>query len=88
MTPEQEKQFEELFSTFNSEGWKLFIEEVDEQLGRLKENNDLVCETNDVWQMQRGIMRVLRQISNYENATLMQYEQIKQDEEANDASDV
>jgi len=87
VNPEQSEIFDELFSTFTSRGWKIFIEEVTAQFNTLQETSYLTCNTNDEWQKQRGIIQSLKSVMNYETSVKAQYDSVLEEEQEQDATD-
>lgn len=78
MSQEQvQKQFEALFEMFSSDGWKIFQEEVENQLKSFTESAPDVCSTNDLWQYTRGQIHKLRQIKGYQMFVEAQFEQFE-----------
>ena len=76
MSEEINKQLEALNEMFSSDGWKIFIEEVNDQLKAAKEYAPKDCPTNDLWQFRRGEVQKLEQISNYEELVKLQWEML------------
>lgn len=66
MDREQEKQYEDLREMFNSEGWKVFIGEIEEKLKASVDTAPDTCINNDQWQFRKGEIFQLRQIANLE----------------------
>ena len=60
------KDSETLLDLFEHDGWKLFQEEIQNQFTVLKDNTYLECNTNDEYQVRRGILDTFNQILAYE----------------------
>lgn len=81
MTREQEKEFNALFDTFNSDGWQIFQREAEAQLASLKENSWQTCETGELWLEMRGMIKQLITIVNYQSAIENQYDQLNREDD-------
>ena len=69
-----QEYYDNQFEMFETQGWKDFQEDVKVELANSKENSDLTCTTNDLWQYNRGQMSKLRALANYENFIKQSYD--------------
>ena len=66
MEQELQKQMETLLDLFEHEGWGLFIEEQEKSFNSLKDSAYIDCNSNEDWQIRRGVLATLNGILNYE----------------------
>ncbi len=62
----QQKDFDNLFDMFGTEGWKFFTSSVQELHDAIVQAAADQADTNDKWQFCRGQVQQLRSILNYE----------------------
>ena len=70
----EEKEFEELNDMFHSEGWKLFINNIEELEDVITKSAVDNAVSNDQWQYCRGQTHQLRSILGYENFITVSWE--------------
>ena len=78
MTPDQQKQYDDLFNMFSTDGWKSLIENLEETEKAYTQNSRLECTTNEQWQYRRGQLEVLNYLLNYEQSIEFMYEQAQE----------
>lgn len=66
MTPQEEQKFSALREMFNSQGWKIYQEDAEQDLKTFVESAPDACQTADQWQYYRGIIAQLRATVGYE----------------------
>ena len=74
MTPEETQTMETLLDLFNHEGWKIFIEDQETLSKQLKDQAYRECNTNEEWQIRRGVLLDLDRVLTYEDMTKYVYE--------------
>ncbi len=66
MEEQIQKEYESLLETFNTDGWKLYSEELVGMFEQLRDTAHTECKTNDEWQFRRGQLEVLGRLMTYE----------------------
>lgn len=62
-----EEYFECMIDMFSTKGWKVFVDEMKQNLDTLVDSAVFDCEDNNRWQYRRGEIVRLQQIINFEN---------------------
>ena len=69
-----EARFNALMETFNSQGWKEFINEIQIVHDSMLDGCVSACETSDQWFQTKGALQQLKFILNYEDAIQILFE--------------
>jgi hypothetical protein len=85
LTPEQKKQFEDVFETLNSEGWKIILADITATCKGLEEHGWESCEESKDFYIVKGKIRAYREFQSYRDTMELLYEQ--HSEESDDGSE-
>lgn len=80
-----ETEYNSLVDMFNSDGWKVFISQVEETEDAATKGAVNAAETNDSWQFLRGWISCARGTAAYETFVRLSYEEQLRQEEEDDA---
>lgn len=76
-----EKDYNSLVDMFESDGWKLYISEVEETEESATRGAVNTADTNDAWQFLRGWISCSRSTLGYENFVRLSYEEEQREED-------
>ena len=74
MDKSNQEYYDDYFEMFNTDGWRTFKEEEEQELTNAKNTAHLVCITNDQWQIHKGQISTLEALVNFENFIKQSYE--------------
>lgn len=77
-TEEAIKLFETLIDTFQTDGWKEFIKDIEHKFTTAKDGAFLECDTGDKWHYRRGVVDILAFIVSYEDQIRNSYDSINE----------
>ena len=76
MEQETQRAFEDLFSVFIEDGWKVFLSDLEGTMEGIKHRilNEALSEAD--YNFEKGQLNVLRNIMNYENSVRVNYDNL------------
>jgi len=81
MEREVQDYYEDLIEMFATKGWKIFVEQHENELDRLESTAAAECENNDQWQTRRGEIKKCITVVNYEHLIRSNFQNVVENEQ-------
>ena len=87
MTPEELREYEDYVDMFATDGWKLYVKNME---GSRQDNLNAAPDnatTNDMWQYCRGVLAQMQATIGFEMYVLLVHEQAMEEEKQSESDD-